>query len=493
QTFKFTDAGLFEIKGGISSLPNITKLIINNQELLSDEGLSTLLEILKKLPSLEELALAGMNLHLQEKEISNTLSQLTCLTKLDLSNNKLVGNCLDTIAISLPKLEELNISNNKITGKKLLSFPRYHPRECLKVLNIAENQIDDVGFYCISLLPNLTELDISHKNTALVDLGLPHNKVVWGVEELAKNITLTKLNLWGNKNIDIEGAYALAQNPRIELAGTNLNPIQNELEEVFPWQILILTRTPTLTELHLSECKIGDKEAQVLALSTSLTELNLSHNNIGDGGAEALAKSSILTKLNLSHNDVKDKGAQDLAWSQNLKWLNLSNNQITDKGAQALAKNTVLTELDLSCNNIKDWGARALANNTTLTLLDLSRNDIKDWGAKELAKSSRLKWLNLYGNKDISIEGVHALAKGFRGELEFDILYPGSYQNLSNESLDPWKILILTRTPTLTGLNFSGCKIRDEEAQVLALSTSLTELNLSHNNIGDGGAEALAK
>ena len=165
-----------------------------------------------------------------------------------------------------------------------------------------------------------------------------------------------------------------------------------------------------VTTLCVSENKISDEGAGVLAQNIYLTNLNVSHNKIGYEGAEALAQNTHLTILDLSHNKIGDRGATAMARNIHLTRLDLGYNGVGVEGAKALAENDHLTRLGLRYNGLGDEGAKVVARNKLLTWLDLSHNKIGDEGAKALARNRYLIGLDLSYNK-IANEGIKAFVQ----------------------------------------------------------------------------------
>lgn len=77
----------------------------------------------------------------------------------------------------------------------------------------------------------------------------------------------------------------------------------------------------------------------------------------------------------LSNNRIGDEGAKLLARLTTIKSLNLYNNSISDEGAKALAASTTLISLDVGFNKISIVGAKALVANTSIISLNLRDND----------------------------------------------------------------------------------------------------------------------
>ena len=127
----------------------------------------------------------------------------------------------------------------------------------------------------------------------LTSKGLTAHDATVVAEILKSNTSVTKVNLYGNKEIGDEGAKALAEALKVNT---------------------------TVKELFLQLCGIGDDGAaafaEALRSNTSLTELHLGGCNIGDDGAAALAEAlrsnTSVTRLNLQRNGIGEKGKQAL-------------------------------------------------------------------------------------------------------------------------------------------------------------------------------------
>lgn len=208
--------------------------------------------------------------------------------------------------------------------------------------------------------PTLTSL-------SLFDHNLDDTDMVTLMEALAKNTTLTSINLSTNK----------------------LGPIG----------VAELTCHSRLTSLDLSDNQIGDKGAMALANIPLLTSLNVSHNRISHEGAVALASNTLLRVLDISANELELPSIKAFANNRHLLSLSINNNRIKKEGAAAIVKNTCLTYLDISFNQIGDEGAKVFANNSNLFYLNLCGNEIGDEGAKALAKNTHLSTLRLSSNQ----------------------------------------------------------------------------------------------
>uniref|UniRef100_A0A7S0L6K8 Uncharacterized protein n=1 Tax=Coccolithus braarudii TaxID=221442 RepID=A0A7S0L6K8_9EUKA len=153
-----------------------------------------------------------------------------------------------------------------------------------------------------------------------------------------------------------------------------------------------LGQLPSLRELGVGSCRLGDRGLQTLlrSLPPTLRVLDVQHNLIQDPGVRLLAtelsQGSQLSSVNLSWNGISPRGARALA--------------------DALQNNTALEVLSLNWNGLKDKGAKhlgeALPFNNKLSNLALEHNAIKDTGARHLAKGLKangaVQVLQLGGN-----------------------------------------------------------------------------------------------
>ena len=191
--------------------------------------------------------------------------------------------------------------------------------------------------------------------------------------------------------------------------------------------------------------------------------ITLSADAIGTliGDVQNLAAHPWLTRLYASHNQIDSEGAVALAASNSLIELDLSHNNIGDAGVRALADRGVVTELDMSYNSIGLDGMAALAANTSITRLGLDGCQVTDAMVGVLATNSNITALFLEDNRvgEMGLQGVEALA--------------------SNNSIQR---LELTR-------NF----LDSRHTEVLGLSTSITQLNLSDNEFGGDAVVALLR
>ena len=200
-----------------------------------------------------------------------------------------------------------------------------------------------------------------------------------------------------------------------------------------------------LTSIHDAYCKIIERGY--------FQRFKLSKRKLSDQFvkkvASAVAKSSTIRALDISSNRFGVDGIAAivvcLTTNITLESLNISDNSIGHRGAdliaRALSSKTVLKELNLSRSDLRDDGAAVIIKNlgnTNLKVLDLSWNSISGKGASEIANS-----LSVKEGENIPTEGA-------------------------------------------AGIDY---KKGEPDSQASAI---LEELNLSHNKLGNAGAECLS-
>jgi len=252
-----------------------------------------------------------------DDKATGRLSHLTNLRKLQFVNSTMTEKTTQEIA-QLTCLSTLDVSGCFLHPDAVRPLIHCHK---LVTLNIARNDVGNVGARAIANLSYLTVLDMKDNEISAE-----------GVHEIAQLSNLTKLSLAGNRIGDrgLEELAALTQ----------------------------------LTSLNVGKCAIGEGIYTLQSL-TRLTDLNIGVNNLEIGGARTLASLTTLTILDISCNNLCQDGAELIAQClTNLIRLDISMNQIGGLGAQAVSQNlTKLMDLSLCYNQLEN------ADGTTLTHL----------------------------------------------------------------------------------------------------------------------------
>ncbi|XP_072891391.1 ribonuclease inhibitor-like [Hemitrygon akajei] len=222
----------------------------------------------------------------------------------------------------------------------------------------------------------------------------------------------------------------------------------------------------TIKYLNLEYCHIQCEGIQRLGPGLhKCQELRLGENELGDSGVKlvfsALGNPECkIQKLWLNNVGLTDSGTEDfasaLSTNRSLTELDLSDNKLRDsrmKLVSAALRNPEfkIQKLVMSGVCLTDSGAEdlasALSTNPTLTELDLSYNKLGDSGVKLL--------------------GIC---------------------NISNLSVSFTSLSLISRLKCV-GLTDSGAA---DLASALSTKPSLTELNLSYNELGDSGVKLVS-
>ncbi|XP_059815319.1 NACHT, LRR and PYD domains-containing protein 14-like [Hypanus sabinus] len=253
-----------------------------------------------------------------------------------------------------------------------------------------------------------------------------------------------------------------------------------------------LSTNPSLTELDMSENKLGDSGVKLVSVALrnpecKIQKLGLIDVGLTDSGADdlasALSTNPSLTELNLSGNKLGDSGVKLVSAALRnpeckIQRLWLIDVGLTDSGvedlASALSTNTSLMELDMSENELGDAGVKivsaALRNpECKIQKLRLTRVSLTDSGAEDLVSTlstnPSLTELNLSGN-ELGDSGVKLVSAALRNP-ECKI------QKLQLDKV---------------GLTDSGA---EDLVSTLSTNPSLTVLNLGLNSLTDRSVPAL--
>eukprot|EP01002_Notosolenus_urceolatus_P003979 NODE_204_length_2484_cov_82.404517_g157_i0.p1 GENE.NODE_204_length_2484_cov_82.404517_g157_i0~~NODE_204_length_2484_cov_82.404517_g157_i0.p1 ORF type:complete len:783 (+),score=238.50 NODE_204_length_2484_cov_82.404517_g157_i0:208-2349(+) len=263
--------------------------------------------------------------------------------------------------------------------------------------------------------------------------------------------------------------------------------------------------------------------ANLLAHNTAIVQLILKSNDIGFVGGEALARAlagnNTLTALDFSgvtgvnRNHLGTKGAaafgKVLRANRILSILNLGANGLGKEGmallAEGLKENSSVTDLDLCSNNLGYEGCQVLARllsgeNCAIEVLNLERNRIGDKGASLISQALKppskaaftVQKLDL-GTNNIKAIGFKYCADALRANktltwLRCDGNLPGT-EGAVDMSIG------FMENKCLEYLGLSHGEVGPEAGQAIgdALSnnTTMTKIDLSHNELSDVGASAI--
>nr|XP_049616912.1 NACHT, LRR and PYD domains-containing protein 12 isoform X4 [Syngnathus scovelli] len=523
---------------------------------LGDDGLEALAAGLAKSQcTLQVLALRRCNLSEKSCEVlASVLSLSRTLRQLDLSRNNLGDDGLEALAAGLAKpqctLQVLRLSHGKLSKKSCNALASVLSSCCsLRKLDLSWNDLGDDGLealaaglakpQCTLQVLELENCNLSEKSgealasvlsssRTLRELDLSHNDLGDdGLEALAAGLAKPQCTLQVLKllrcDLSKKSCEALASVLSSSRTLRELDLSNNDLgDDGLEALAAGLAKSQcTLQVLKLMSCDLSKKScealASVLSSSRTLRELDLSHNDLGDDGLEALAAGlakpqCTLQVLTLESCNLSEKSGEALASvlssSRTLRKLDLSDNYLGDDGLEALAAGLAnpqctLQVLNLMTGDLRKKSCEALASvlssSRTLRELDLSDNDLGDDGLEALAAGlakpqCTLQVLKLNSCKlsKKSCEALASVLSSSRTLRELDL----SWNDLGDDGLEALAAGLAKPQCTLQVLRLDECKLSkkscDALASVLSSSCSLRKLDLSNNDLGDDGLEALA-
>ena len=353
------------------------------------------------------------------------------------------------------------------------------------------------------------------------------------VDDVIHSVNIDRIEQFLNELDDLTTKnYTTIHFKSIELPRNN---IDGTMDHCQPLARILRNQQQTLQKLDLSSNPIGPKGIQDLfetATSTSfsnLTVLNLNSCKLSSTKAATTLSNLIrrqnrtIRELHVSNNDLGTKGinilAPDIASSPVLEVLDVSYNKLKSKGGSVLAKaimsssgSTRLRSLNVTCNKIGSTGmqsfAKLLSTNTTLEEFYVGSNNLGFDGAcmitSILKVNYKLRILNIADNQigDNGLEILAHIDANFGGALvENETRGPTSLEQLdlswNNIGDDGATTLasVLEKNSKLSRIDLTGNQICDDGiiamANSLAYNNTLSELIAGQNKWGTDGAFAL--
>ncbi|UOB16523.1 sister chromatid cohesion protein PDS5 [Abyssalbus ytuae] len=518
-----TGAGIPEMTALATLLkenPTIKKLDLSYNS-ITDEALHSLSEVLEN-SALEVLNLEGNRIGAEgARLLQNSLISNATLRELNLKGNNLGNSGAERIAVALqlqvergePVLEALNLEDNSITQLKFQkgaiqdqageSLNRAIGRNtALKSIRLQDNNIS-LGYLRgiqASLERNngiIPRAPRRHSNTPVAASGTAVTDI--GFDALLKRIRTDDLT---TKDKDEAGATDLSN---YTLTFEKIGLLNKALKENQEITALNLGKTP-ITDLeayalgrlaaqndHLIKITFNDTVVQqnilIRDINSSLDRNRMAWNlkQLAAGNPESNIRLGTAGILNLNRplNDKEIKGvAAVIANNKALKGLNLQNTNITATQIKSLTGGLI---------------SRIESGKPQLKSLDLSDNSLKGDKIEVLTKLLQAKnglpgELNLTRNPIGSdIESLlPALQKS--GEEELKVL---TLESTDMHLVNPEHLESLLRHQTLEVLNLSRNQLGDGGAEAisagLGANQQLHTLDLSNNGIRNKGIGELAK
>ncbi|GKU89948.1 hypothetical protein SLEP1_g4016 [Rubroshorea leprosula] len=334
-----------EIPTSIFNLTHLTHLILSSNKLIGPlphniSGLSFLYEF-----QMDNNFITG--------RVPSWLFSLPSLSYLDLRNNRLTGS-IDRVEMPNLNLQEVYLSNNEISGSFPSSF--FHLVGLGRVHLSSNNLSGTITANMLSKLVNLWDLDLSNNSL----LSLSNNG--------------TSVN------------YSFPKLERFILSSCNIHKFPSFLRKAEALLILDISKNKISGQIHKWEIE-----------GLSLTTLNLSYNFLT--GIDSFGFGNLLTvdlRSNLLQGSLPILTA---TLDAGIIQLFISGNNFTRGIPSAYCYLIDLEILDLANNSLVGKIPKCLGNIRYLNILDLQMNKFHGIIPNSFVKWSELRTLNLNGNQ----------------------------------------------------------------------------------------------
>uniref|UniRef100_A0A803PQ14 Argininosuccinate lyase n=1 Tax=Cannabis sativa TaxID=3483 RepID=A0A803PQ14_CANSA len=358
----------------------------------------------------------------------------------------------------LPSLIELQLSSTTLPDPILSSLPLNNFLNSLEILNLSDNHFSPSIFYWISNISSkLIHLglmacqiqgpipDVFTNMASLMSLDLSHNQLKGGLPKSFKNMcSLESLNLESNKFSD-----------RLYDSIKNLSCAEE-----------------TMKYLHLSNNPFWGPFPDLTNFS-SLIELFIDGTNMSGPLPKNLSQFSNLNILSLAYNQLNGS-LPDFTGLSSLRLLFLANNQLSGYVPESIGKLYSLEVLFLSSNSLNGVLTEAhFLNLSHLNNLDISHNPLSLTFSSDWIPPFQLEFLNME-TCNVGPE----FPKWLQTQKKLRSLY------MPNATIsDSIPIWFWNLSTTLTELNFSYNQIHGQLPNLSPKQKNYFSLDLSYNNL----------
>ncbi|XP_027939383.1 receptor-like protein Cf-9 [Vigna unguiculata] len=334
------------------------------------------------LKSLNSLYLSACNfdgfLLLVCQHLPPSLFNLTQLTLLYLSDNKLVGSIGEFSANSL---EFLSLSDNNLQG----NFPTsIFQLQNLSTLDLSSTNLSGtVDFHQFSKLKVLNELDLSNNIFLFVNFENNFDCILPNLQYL----------MLSSSNVSSFPKF-LAPLQNLQYLDLSHNRIQGNIPKWFHENLLRSWKNMSYIDLSFNKLQ-GD-----LPIPPDGTQIfSVSNNELSGEIPSAMCNTSTLSILNLAHNNLTGLIPQCLGTFSSLWALDLQHNNLYGSLPLNFSKGNAFRTIKLNGNHLQGPVPRSLTHCTTLEVLDLGNNNIEDVFPYWIETLPDLQVLSLRSNK----------------------------------------------------------------------------------------------
>lgn len=328
-------------------LSDLKKLQILNCRTLNDEMAASL----SGLTGLTSLALT--NTVISDATVEMIVKSFPNLTDLDLSSNTNMSSSVVRIVSSMSQLQRLTLVQNRVND---IGAQRLSKLQSLRALDLRGNmEAGDMALEVVAELPKLT--GFKHRSTAVSDSGMEYlsrnqtldalliqdfNITDQSGPHLAKLGKLTQLEIFRCQGFGSEGVLALKGMPLTRLTLRDLPTVDDRAMEVFD-------DLPKLRRLYLHELhSVSDEGLKHLAALQSLELLDIwSVDQMTDATVDIIAALPHLKELTIRTTAVTDATVDKLMNMQGLQSLTFKENGAVTKDAAQKLESRKWKRLDL--------------------------------------------------------------------------------------------------------------------------------------------------
>ena len=469
--------------------------------------------------------------------ISQYLMMNGTLCILSISRNKITDRGAKRLAEAIQvntTLEELNISKNLVSKEGVMRIVEACTiNRTLHKLVCTHNNLSKSGLTVINEYirkENAVQIFEASWNTICNKdgrLAIKTKMQLLGVRQVQTDEYTVQEDSWFIDEIDDLEHRKEYLNCCLDVEHLDLAHIKMTDFQLVTFSECLMTNT-LLKELDLSSNKICDEgvkySAEVIKVIPTLPKARKSYQRISDGGISPISGclkiNSTLCKLNLSGNRITDREAQKLAEAikinKTLQELNISKNWISKEGVMRIVEactiNRTLHKLVCTHNNLSKSGLAVIneyiRKENAIQIFDASWNSL----------GSKYGWLAF--KTTFELLDVQQKLQSNNGNIKEELWYvdeitdPKYVRKFLQCSLDDVQYVNVTgaimtndqmslfcdclmNNSTLTELNLSSNEITDEGAETLIeaiqVNTTLQSLDISHNTIFGDGLSSISK
>ncbi|KAL5549329.1 hypothetical protein UlMin_004560 [Ulmus minor] len=487
-----------------SSLLSLQHLDMSGVDLGSAHNL---MEVLTRLPSLQNLQLSQCGINLSENQIHgeafrtgqnlsrcvmhsleslslgdngiggqfpNWLGQLRGLQHLDLSYTLLHGPIPSSVS-NLSNLRVFDLSNNQLSGVIPKSLGQLVNLEVFSVYtNSLEGTLSEIHF---SNLSRLKSLEIGYNyNLTFKQIHMANCKIEGSEfpQWLRTQEEVTDLYL---RNASISGIFPMwLQSMPLSYLDLSLNQISGPLPSNFGDDM------PLLYYLFLSDNRINGSIPNSLCRFNDLGVLDLSRNMLHGQIPDCWTDSLRIQNIDLSSNKLSGTIPASIGNLPSLQQFHVNNNSLSGKLPLALINCSGMFSMDVGQNKLSGIIPTWIGENfLRLEILRLRENMFTGTIPLSLCRLSELQILDLGYN---SLVGRIPLCfSNLSGMIEINSLSPGYDEKVMQVMKGQSREYTGSVLPLVANMDLSSNKLVGHIPDELTTLVGLLGLNLSHNNL----------